>query len=488
LDRTKADQGSDGSRASVRSASLQTGEPIPSSIFRAYDIRGIAGQTLTPGIVYRIGRSIGSEAHERRQSSIVVGRDGRLSGESLAKALVDGLGDAGLQVVDIGVVPTPVLYFATHHLGIGSGVMVTGSHNPPDYNGLKIVLAGETLAGDSIQALRRRIEIGDLRTGRGERRELDLVPDYIQRVVSAIDLARSMRVVLDCGNGVAGAVAPALFRALGCDVVELFCAVDGHFPNHHPDPSQPENLEDVIGAVRSKGADVGLAFDGDGDRLGVVDDQGTIIWPDRQMMLYAGDVLAHNPGAVVIYDVKCTAQLDRVITEHGGHGLMWKTGHSLIKARLKETGALLAGEMSGHIFFRDGWYGFDDALYSGARLLRILARDGRRPSEVFSSLPNAANTPELHLDMGEGEHFRLMARLLEQVPSIAGERFAGAKLSTIDGLRVDFADRWGLVRASNTTPCLVLRFEGATDDSLERIKQDFRALLRSLDCKLTLPF
>lgn len=471
--------------------SIRDGAPhgsIDPSIFRAYDIRGIVGRTLTTEVVESIGRAIGAEARERGQASVCVGRDGRLSGESLARALTQGLLAAGSDVVDIGMVPTPVLYFATHHLGTRSGVMVTGSHNPPDYNGLKIMLGGETLSGEAIQDLRRRLEAERLTTGSGRLRRADVVPDYIRRITSTLKLARPMRVAADCGNGVAGAVAPALLRGLGCEVVELFCDVDGRFPNHHPDPSQPKNLVDLARAVHESGADLGLAFDGDGDRLGVLDEQGNIIWPDRQMMFYAQDVLARQRGATIIYDVKCTGDLARWIEHHGGRALMWKTGHSLIKAKMKEIGAALAGEMSGHIFFQDGWYGFDDALYTAARLLAALSQDLRRASQVFGALPDAVSTPELQVRTREGEHFRLMERLAQQVPALAAGRFAGARITTIDGLRVDFDDRWGLVRASNTTPCLVIRFEGRTEQALERIKQEFRELLRSLDPALQLTF
>jgi phosphomannomutase / phosphoglucomutase len=455
---------------------------IPENIFKAYDIRGIVGKTLTAGIVREIGRAIGSEAIARKQSTVVVGRDGRLSGPEFAQALSDGLRAAGVDVIDIGMVPTPVLYFATHHLKTGSGVAITGSHNPPDYNGIKIMLGGETLSGEAISALRTRIVEGKLSSGAGGWKAVDVVPDYIARVTSDVRLARPLKIVVDCGNGVPGMLAPRVLRELGCEVSELFCEVDGHFPNHHPDPSQPENLEDLIRAVKAQRADLGLAFDGDGDRLGVVTAEGVIIWPDRQMMLYAKDVLSRNPGAMVIYDVKCTRNLATVIAQHGGEPLMWKTGHSLIKAKMRETGALLAGEMSGHIFFKERWYGFDDGLYTAARLLEILSHDARAPSAVFAELPETVNTPELKLEMMEGEHFKLMERLQKSA------HFPGAKLTTIDGVRADFADGWGLARPSNTTPTVVIRFEAENKEALARIQKQFRDLILSLDPTLTLPF
>ncbi len=455
---------------------------IPASIFRAYDIRGVVGDTLTPEIVHELGRAIGSEAYARGQQTVIVARDGRLSGPEFVQALSNGLRASGRDVIDVGRVPTPVLYFATHYLSSSSGVMVTGSHNPPDYNGFKIVLRGETLAETAIQRLRSRIETGDLLSGNGSYRAANVVPDYIERITSDIQLARPLKVVVDCGNGVAGEIAPHLLRLLGCDVTELYCDIDGTFPNHHPDPSQPENVADLIATVKKLKADVGLAFDGDGDRLGVISSQGEIIWADRQMMLYAKDVLSRNPGAEIIFDIKCSTHLARVIREAGGQPLMWKTGHSLVKAKMKETGAPLAGEMSGHIFFKERWYGFDDALYTAARLLEILARDVRSSSEVFAELPNAISTPELKIELPEGEGMPFVARLLEHA------KFPGAEITTIDGLRADFKDGWGLVRASNTTPSLVLRFEADTAAALQRIQDQFRIILLELNPKLKLPF
>jgi phosphomannomutase/phosphoglucomutase len=455
---------------------------IAASIFKAYDIRGVVGKTLTSKAVYDIGRAIGSEANAQGQQSIVVGRDGRLSGAELVQALIGGLRAAGCNVVDIGLVPTPILYFATHYLNTGSGIMLTGSHNPPDYNGMKIMLGGETLALDAIQALRRRIEAKDYIHGTGDQQTLDVVPAYLQRVTSDVKLARSLKVVVDCGNGAAGEIAPRLLRALGNEVIELYCEIDGRFPHHHPDPSQLENLEDLIRKVKEKKADLGLAFDGDGDRLGVIDSGGRVIWPDRQLMLYAKDVLSRHPRATILYDIKCSRHLDQIITQHGGSPMMYKTGHSLIKAKMKETGALLAGEMSGHIFFKERWFGFDDALYTGARLLEILAAHTQSSEEIFASLPDAVSTPELRIEMAEGEHFRFMERLLNQA------EFPDAVLTSIDGLRVDFEDGWGLVRPSNTTPCLILRFEANDVSALERIKNSFKRLMLKTDSNLTLPF
>ncbi len=455
---------------------------LPASIFRAYDIRGVVGQTLTEEIVYEIGRALGSEAFARGQQTVVVARDGRLSGPTLSEALGNGLRAAGRDVIDIGRVPTPVLYFATHYLNTGSGVMLTGSHNPPDYNGLKMVLKGDTLAEGDIQALRRRIEKGDYTSGSGSYGRQDILADYLQTITQDVKLKRPLKVVVDCGNGVAGEAAPRLLRALGCDVVELYCEVDGHFPNHHPDPSQLENLHDLIAAVPRHQADLGLAFDGDGDRVALVDARGGVIWPDRQLMLYAKDVLSRNPGASIIFDVKCSRHLVKFITKHGGQPLMWKTGHSLIKRKMKETGALLAGEMSGHIFFKERWFGFDDGLYTAARLLEILSADSRSVLDIFAELPDAISTPELRVDLAEGEQIVFMQRLLELA------QFKGAVLTTIDGLRADFEDGWGLVRASNTTPSLILRFEANSDAALKRIQNDFRAVMLKVDPAIALPF
>jgi len=445
----------------------------PPEIFKAYDIRGVVDETLTEEGVSRIGQAIGSEAIARGSSTVAIGRDGRLSGPRLAAALASGLQSAGIEVLDAGLVATPMVYFAAVERAGGSGVMVTGSHNPPDYNGLKMMLAGVTLAGDDIQALRARLLRGDLRTGRGRTRSADVSEAYLVRILSDVRLARPMRIAIDCGNGVAGAYAPELFRRLGCEVVPLYCDVDGRFPNHHPDPSRPENLRDLVQAVSRDEAEIGLAFDGDGDRLGVVTSAGHIIYPDRQLMLFAADVLSRNPGARVIYDVKSTRHLDPWIRKHGGIPVLSRTGHSFIKARMKETGALLAGEMSGHLFFRERWYGFDDGLYAGARLLEILSRHAD-PGAVLDALPDAVSTPEINLPMAEGENHELVARLQ------AGARFSGAAdVITIDGVRVEYADGFGLARASNTTPVLVLRFEAQDAHALARIQEDFRRALRA---------
>jgi phosphomannomutase/phosphoglucomutase len=455
---------------------------IPPEIFKAYDIRGIVGRTLTGPVVEQIGQAIGSEARGRGRSVIVIGRDGRHSGPELSAALAAGLRKSGVDVIDVGQVATPLLYFAAHHLDTQSGVMVTGSHNPPDYNGLKVVLAGDTLAGAAIQGLRTRIEQGQLARGAGTLRTQSVREDYLRRIVSDIKLARPMRLVVDCGNGVAGATAPELYRRLGCEVAELFCEVDGSFPNHHPDPSRPENLADVQRALAQGKGELGLAFDGDGDRLGVVTRSGRIIYPDRQLMLFAADVLKRNPGAEVIFDVKSTRHLFQWIRKHGGRPVMWKTGHSFIKQKLKETGAPLAGEMSGHIFFKDRWYGFDDALYAGARLLEILSRE-RDPGAVLEALPDAVSTPELHLKLAEGENYTLMEKLKAQA------RFDGAReLITIDGLRVEYADGFGLARPSNTTPVIVLRFEADDEAALKRIQDDFRRALVAVKPGAALPF
>ncbi len=454
---------------------------VNAAIFRAYDIRGIAGETLTEDVAYEIGRAIGSEAYYRGEQTIIVGRDGRLSGPDLTAALIRGLVATGRDVKDIGQVTTPVLYFAAEYLGSGSGVMVTGSHNPADYNGFKIVLAGDTLANEAILALRKRIETADLLTGEGSVEEVSVLPDYIERVKSDVQIVRPMKVVVDCGNGVAGVAAPKLLQDLGCEVVELFCEVDGNFPNHHPDPGKTENLAALIQAVQENGAEIGIAFDGDGDRVGVVSSSGEIIWPDRLLMLLAKDVLSRNPGAQIIYDVKCSRHVASIVAEHGGEALMWATGHSLIKAKMKETGALLAGEMSGHIFFKERWFGFDDALYSAARLLEILANDARNSSDVFAELPNSVNTPELNVPMAEGEPAVYMEKLLNSA------HFDDARIATIDGMRVEFERGWGLVRASNTTPCLVLRFEADDELALSAIQDEFRRVMLQVDPNLSLP-
>jgi phosphomannomutase/phosphoglucomutase len=452
---------------------------LSKDIFKAYDIRGIVGKTVTADTARLIGRAVGSEAIARKVDTVVIGRDGRLSGPELSDALAAGLTEAGVDVIDIGRVATPMLYFATHELGTLSGVMVTGSHNPPDYNGFKMVLAGDTLAGDDIQALYQRIVNEDFSNGSGSISSRDIAEAYFDRITGDIKLERPMNIVIDSGNGVAGAFAPVLFRRLGCRVRELFCDVDGNFPNHHPDPAKPENLQDVIEALAKTDAEIGLAFDGDGDRLGVVTKDGTIIWPDRQLMLYAADVLERNPKAKIIYDVKSTRLLKPWIKQNKGVPVMSRTGHSYIKAKIKETGALLAGEMSGHVFFKERWYGFDDGLYTGARLLEILSRV-EDPSALLNALPNAISTPELNIKTREGENHTLIAQLQESA------RFERAEeIITLDGLRVEYADGFGLMRASNTTPVIVLRFEADTEEAIERIKADFRTALSAVtDAKL----
>ncbi len=454
----------------------------PGEIFKAYDIRGIVGKTLTPPIVEAIGQAIGSEAVARQQHEIVIGYDGRLSGPELAAALARGIQKSGINVIDIGMVATPMVYFAAHHLGTHCGVMVTGSHNPPDYNGLKMVLAGETLSGETIQSLRQRIENNNLACGSGSYRKQDIAQAYIDRIASDIKLARPMKIAVDSGNGVAGAYAGKLFRALGCEVEELFCEVDGHFPNHHPDPSVLENLEDLIHALKTGTAEIGLAFDGDGDRLGVVTKDGGIIYPDRQLMLFAADVLSREAGATIIFDVKSTRNLDPWISGHGGKPLLWKTGHSLVKAKMKETGAALAGEMSGHVFFKERWYGFDDGLYSGCRLLEILSRFAD-PSAVLNALPDSVSTPEQHIQMQEGQPHKLIAQLQQEA------EFDGAvNVVTIDGLRVEYADGFGLMRPSNTTPVIVLRFEADNETALRRIQEQFRQVILAAAPEAKLPF
>ncbi|RDY65571.1 phosphomannomutase/phosphoglucomutase [Lysobacter soli] len=462
--------------------------PVPSiaidrGIFRAYDIRGVVGQTLDAGVAELIGHAIGSLMHEKGLTDIVVGRDGRLSGPALVEGLIAGLRKAGRNVIDIGLAPTPVVYFGAYHLRAGSCVSVTGSHNPPDYNGFKIVVGGETLSGDTITDLYARIaddrlHLGDL----GSLVQRDISEDYVQRIASDVQIDRPLRVVVDAGNGVAGEIGPRVLAAIGADVTPLYCDIDGTFPNHHPDPSEPHNLTDLIRMVQRLEADVGIAFDGDGDRLGVVTREGENIFPDRLLMLFAADVLERNPGAVILFDVKCTGRLPGHILRHGGSPLMWKTGHSLIKAKMRETDAELAGEMSGHFFFKERWYGFDDGIYAAARLLEILAASPRSPSETLGALPNGISTPEIKVDAPDGDPHSFVEWFRDEA------KFEGARLSTIDGLRVDFPDGWGLVRASNTTPVLVMRFDADSPEALARIKADFRTQLLALRPDLALPF
>ena len=457
---------------------------VDRSIFRAYDIRGVLGRTLTTGVARLIGRAIGSEAQQRGLREIVVGRDGRLSGPELSAALIEGLRAAGCDVIDIGLAPTPLTYYAAYQLQTGSCISVTGSHNPPDYNGFKIVLGGETLSEGAIQDLYGRIAESRFSSGSGGLQVIDITRDYVSRITDDIQVEKSLKIVVDCGNGVAGAVAPAVLEGIGCEVIPLYCEVDGQFPNHHPDPSDLHNLQDLILSVKQTGADLGLAFDGDGDRLGVVTRSGEVIYPDRLLMLFAIDVLTRNPGATIIYDVKCTGHLQPLILQHGGSPVMWRTGHSLIKAKMRETDAQLAGEMSGHFFFGERWYGFDDGIYSAARLLEILAGDldGRTPEQIFAGLPKGVSTPELKIPLHEGEHYRFIEAFRKQAT------FDGARLTTIDGVRADWPEGWGLVRASNTTPVLVLRFDADSEAALARIQGVFREQLLALDRALPLPF
>lgn len=456
---------------------------LPAHVFKAYDIRGKVPDDLNPEFATLLGRSLAYRAKEQGVTRMVVGYDGRHSSPALARALAQGMRETGIDTIEIGQVPTPLVYFAANHLGTGSGVAITGSHNPPQYNGFKMMLAGKTLYGEEIATLRDDMSKPKAMAAQaGESQALDIKPDYLKRITGDVKLARPMKIAVDCGNGVAGVLAPELFRSLGCDVHELFCDVDGDFPNHHPDPAEPHNLVDLIKVVQETDCQIGLAFDGDGDRLGVVTKSGEIIWPDRQMILFARDILERLPGSQILFDVKCSRQLPLAIEEAGGQPLMCRTGHSLVKAKLAETGAPLAGEMSGHIFFKERWYGFDDGLYTGARLLEILSRTDN-PSATLESLPTAFSTPELKLEMAEGEPFRLIEALASNA------RFDGAQsVSHIDGVRVDYADGFGLARPSNTTPVVVLRFEGDSPVALDRIKAAFRKELAALAPHLRLPF
>ncbi len=457
---------------------------VDASIFKAYDIRGVVDETLTTQAVREIGRALGSIAAQRHINALCVGRDGRLSGPKLSEALIEGITDMGVDVKAIGLAPTPVLYFATFLTQTGSGIAVTGSHNPPQYNGLKMMMGKDTLYGEGIQALRFLIEQGiDVADHKGKVEEIDVITPYLQKVTGDVKLARKIKVAVDCGNGVTGPVAMELFKRLGCEVVPLFTDIDGTFPNHHPDPSKPDNLNDLIETVKTTDVELGLAFDGDGDRLGVVTKSGEIIYPDRQIMLFAADILERHPGSRIIYDVKCTRRLVPWIKEHGGIPTICRTGHSLVKAKLKETGAPFAGEMSGHLFFNDErWPGFDDGLYAGARLLEIVSRYDN-PSAVLEALPTAVNTPELHIQLPEGENKRFVQRLQEQL------HFDDATDTiTIDGIRVEWEDGFALARPSNTTPVVVLRLEGDTPEALERIKERFGQALKQVDPDVQLPF
>ena len=454
---------------------------IDATIFKAYDIRGVVGKGIDETFAEHLGRALGSEAVTVGERAVVVGRDGRLSGPGLVAALIRGLKSTGLDVVDIGAVTTPMLYYAAatrgRH-GCHSGIQVTGSHNPKDYNGFKMVMAGRAIYGDDIQKLRQRIQTETYTKKRGRSAKMDIGAEYARRIVGDCKLARRMKIVVDSGNGIPGATAPAILKMLGCEVIDLYSQVDGNFPNHHPDPSKPENLADLIKVVHATGAELGLAFDGDGDRLGVVTKDGHIIYPDRQLMFFAQDILKRHKGATIIFDVKCSQHVPVLIRKAGGVPLMWKTGHSLIKAKLKEIGSPFGGEMSGHLFFGERWYGFDDAMYTAGRMLEILSRS-KNPSAVLDALPTSFSTPELNVPCAEGEQHAVVAELLAR----AADRrlaFTGGEIGTIDGLRVDYADGFGLIRASNTTPVLVLRFEGHTEAALQRIQAELMAALHSV--------
>lgn len=451
-------------------------------IFRAYDIRGVVEIALTPDVVEVIGQALGSLYPQCK--TVVVGRDGRLSSKTLSARLSQGLITSGVNVIDIGEVPTPILYYATHKFNTGSGVMVTGSHNPPEYNGLKMVMDSKTLHGDDIQSIYQCLEENMLvKNAPGKIQHEDLMDDYIERITSDVKLSKPLRIGIDCGNGVAGPAALKLFKKLGCEVIDLYCEIDGTFPNHHPNPSEPENLDELIEIVKKNNLDIGLAFDGDGDRVGVIDNKGVVLWADRQMMLYSRDVLERNPGAKIIFDVKSSRNLGAVIEQAGGEPIMWKTGHSFIKNKMAETGALLAGEMSGHIFFKERWYGFDDALYSAARLLEIITNQDLSTSELFATLPDAVSTPEIivHLDKDGAQH-AFVQKFANQA------KLPNAQITTIDGIRADYEHGWGLVRASNTTPAIVIRFEAENDSVMEEIKSAFRKEMSKVDADLTLPF
>ncbi len=455
---------------------------VERSVFRAYDIRGIIGQQLDEDSFYSIGRAISCRLHALNRASIFLARDGRLTSESLTDALKQGLLDSGIDVFDLGAVATPVMYYATHIADIDSGLMVTGSHNPADYNGIKMVLAGTTLANTDIDALYDLNQSGETISGQGQCRSYDIIDEYTQRILQDIKLQRPLKVVVDCGNGIAGPVIPGVIEQLGCDVIPLYCDVDGRFPNHHPDPTVEANLADLKVAVAAHQADIGLAFDGDADRLGVITNQGELIWPDRLMMLYARDLLKHNQGATIVYDVKCSSHLAAVIEEAGGVARMCPTGHSLVKRVMKQEKAALAGEMSGHLFFKDRWYGFDDALYSACRLLEILSQSSETVSEQFAAIPNSINTPEIKIPIRDEDKFIFMQRFGEQA------QFPDASVIAIDGLRVEYKHGWGLIRASNTTPCLVARFEAQDDASLSEIQALFKIQLHAMDDNLDIPF
>jgi phosphomannomutase/phosphoglucomutase len=458
---------------------VELGLDIDKQIFRAYDIRGLVEKNLTPDVVYWIGRAFAAEAISLDQPRVAIGRDGRHSSVQLRDSLAKGLTDGGMDVLDIGLVPTPLLYFATHALDTGTGIMITGSHNPPEYNGLKMMIAGVTLAEERIEGLYQRISGNRLSDGEGDIEVLDLTDHYVDRILEDIAIAQPIKVVVDCGNGVAGVVAPRLLEELGCEVVPLYCEVDGDFPNHHPDPADPDNLDDLITVVKAERADLGMAFDGDGDRLGVVTASGEIIWPDKLMMLFSQDVVGRNPGADIIYDVKCSRHLNTVISENGGRPVMWKTGHSHIKAKMKDSGALLGGEFSGHICFGERWYGFDDAIYAAARLMEILGSESKSADELFAQFPVTFSTPEIKVPTSEAKKFAIIGRLENEAD------FGDGTVTSIDGVRVDYADGWGLIRASNTSPVLTLRFEADGQSALDRIQDLFQDRLTAIDPELS---
>lgn len=457
-------------------------KPVERGVFRAYDIRGIIGSQLDTDAFYSIGRAIGWRLHELGRDTIYLARDGRLTSSELAQALVDALVQSGIHVIDLGAVATPVMYYATKQGDVDCGLMVTGSHNPADYNGIKIVLAGKTLVSEDIDILYALNQQGYVKTGAGHYETLDLLESYVQRVLQDITIGRPLKVVVDCGNGIAGPVIPEALTRLGVEIVPLYCEVDGRFPNHHPDPTILENLVDLKAGVAAHNADIGLAFDGDADRLGVVTNTGEVIWPDRLLMLYARDVLKRNPGASIVYDVKCSSHLAEVIEAAGGVADMCPTGHSIVKSIMKARNAPLAGEMSGHIFFNERWYGFDDALYSACRLLEIVSQSPLSVSEQFAQIPNSVNTPEIKIPIEDAIKFAFMQQFCNEAS------FPDSRKIAIDGLRVEFPHGWGLIRASNTTPCLVARFEAQDALSLGAIQQLFKSQLLALDNQLAIPF
>ncbi|MBS0286554.1 MAG: phosphomannomutase/phosphoglucomutase [Proteobacteria bacterium] len=455
---------------------------VKPEIFRACDIRGVVNKTLTPEVAYLLGLSFGTLAKRQNQTKVVVGRDGRHSGAMLIKHLSEGLMDSGCDVIDLGQVPTPVVYYATYALNTGTGIMITGSHNPPDYNGFKMMLAGDTLAEEQVHALYQQILAQDFERGKGAKKTLDIIDRYIQRIIQDIQTERKLKIVVDCGSGVVGVLAEKLFNSLGCEVVPLYCEVDGNFPYHHPDPGQPKNLQDLIKAVKEHQADLGMAFDGDGDRLGLVTNLGEIVWPDRLMMLFVEDLLHRKPDSHIIYDVKCSKLLSEKIIQCRGKPVMYKTGHALIKRKMREVNAELAGEMSGHFFFKERWFGFDDACYAAARLLEIVSKDKRTLSEIFHALPNSVSTPEINIAISEERKFPFIESLKKH------HQFDEAELITVDGIRAEFKQGWGLVRASNTTPCLVLRFEAESEQALKEIQANFKRSLLALAPDLEVPF